>query len=107
MDHIAYSINEKKVTVRLPEQMDIQNSGEIRKEVSKLVQEKKDMDFHFELSRVQYLDSVGVGVLVGFQRKIYGNGNDVVFLNPGDQVMRIFETTQLIKVFNIKHTEAF
>ncbi len=103
MDHISYSVNEKKVTVVLPEQMDIQNSGEVREEVSNLIQEKSAMDFSFDLSRVEYLDSVGLGVLVGFQRKIYGKGNDVVFLNPGRQVMRIFETTQLEKVFNIVH----
>ena len=101
MGNISSKRDEKTVYVALPEQIDIKNAGEIRNEVKQLIEEQKDKDYTFDLTRTAYLDSVGLGMLVGFQRKIFNNGKDVVFLNPSRKIMRVFETTQLDKVFKI------
>lgn len=56
-----------------------------------------------DLTDVQFLDSTGLGVLVGTMRKMPA-GADLVVVCNRPHVLKVFEVTGLSKVFDIRHS---
>jgi anti-sigma B factor antagonist len=54
-----------------------------------------------DLTGVQFLDSTGLGVLVGTMKKIGSEGSLVIVCNR-PHILKVFEITGLAKVFDIR-----
>ena len=57
-----------------------------------------------DLSGVTFIDSTGIGVLVGALKRARESGNDFVLVCPQRRVRRVFEITGLLNVFQIAKT---
>lgn len=57
------------------------------------------------LSKVEYLDSTGLGVLIGGLKRLREVGGNLALVGPGMRIQRIFEITGLNKIFDIYQTE--
>ena len=61
------------------------------------------------LTRARYLDSVAIGMLVGFRRNFLASGgdsNDLVLMLPKEgPVRRTFDITGLSKLFSVAYVE--
>ncbi len=57
------------------------------------------------LSKVEYLDSTGLGVLIGGLKRLRESGGNLALVGPGMRIQRIFEITGLNKIFDIYATE--
>lgn len=58
------------------------------------------------LSKVEYLDSTGLGVLIGGLKRLREAGGNLVLVGPDMRIQRIFEITGLNNIFDIYETEA-
>src|SRR5271169_4364563 len=58
------------------------------------------------LAGVKYVDSSGVGQLVGTLTAARGQGVDLKLLNPVKQVSDLLRMTKLISVFDVRDNEA-
>lgn len=54
-----------------------------------------------DLDEVEFLDSTGLGVLVGSLKRFRGNEGDLVLVCTQPRIMKVFEITGLTKVFSI------
>jgi anti-sigma B factor antagonist len=54
-----------------------------------------------DLSAVEFLDSTGLGVLVGIFHRLRSRDGSMAFVSTDDRVRRIFHVTQLTKIFTI------
>lgn len=54
-----------------------------------------------DLSRVNYMDSSGVGTLVDIKRRVSKVAGDLVLLSPQKMVRSVLEITQLTRFFTI------
>jgi RNA polymerase sigma-B factor len=54
-----------------------------------------------DLEAVEFLDSTGLGVLVGGLKRMRSNGGDMVLVCTKPRILKVFEITALTKVFNI------
>lgn len=54
-----------------------------------------------DLSEIRFMDSQGLGVLIGLQKKLAQRHGGLKVLNPGPQARKIFELTRLGRVFEI------
>ncbi len=59
-----------------------------------------------DLSKVEYLDSTGLGVLIGGLKRLREVDGNLSLVSPGMRIQRIFEITGLNKIFDIYATEA-
>ena len=59
-----------------------------------------------DLSLVQYVDSGGLGALVGLLTSVRAAGGNVKLATLNERVSRVFKTTHLHKVFEIYATTA-
>ncbi len=57
--------------------------------------------FYVDLSDVQFVDSAGLGVLVGLKMTCKKNNSSIVLLNPSKQVMDILNVAKLDSIFDI------
>ncbi len=57
------------------------------------------------LSKVEYLDSTGLGVLIGALKHLRERQGNLVIVSPSMRITRIFEITGLYKIFTIYQTE--
>ena len=55
--------------------------------------------FIIDLSGVEFIDSSGLGALVGFFKKVRVGEGDVKLAGPSDSIVKIFQLTRLDKVF--------
>ncbi|WBQ03154.1 STAS domain-containing protein [Kribbella sp. CA-293567] len=57
-----------------------------------------------DLSRVEFLDSTGLGVLVGAHREAAAEGGALLLVAAGPRLQKIFKITKLHKVFALHDT---
>lgn len=57
------------------------------------------------LSRVEYLDSTGLGILIGGVKRLKEQGGSLRLTGPSARITRIFEITGLNKIFDVYPTE--
>ena len=48
-----------------------------------------------DIAAVEFMDDSGLGLLVGFVRRLSQQGGSLVLRNPTDQIRRVFEVTGL------------
>jgi len=91
---------EGHVDIHLDGSFDASNSNQVKEEFTDCLNEGyKNYSLDFE--KVEFVDSSGLGVLVGFYKKVKIGDGQLSLKNLNDSVMKIFELTQLDKVFKI------
>ncbi len=76
--------------------------GDTIRELAKKGQKK----ILLNLAGVTYVDSSGVGQLVGALTTARNQGGDLKLLNPNNQVLDLLRVTRLETVFDVKNDEA-
>jgi anti-sigma B factor antagonist len=91
------------VTVHAVGEIDLATSPQLRELLHRLVA-AGSRRVVLDLSGTTFIDSSGLGVLVGVLRATRENGDDRSFLLSGfqDQVRKVFEITGLDQVFTIE-----
>ena len=54
-----------------------------------------------DLSQTTFLDSTGLGVIIGLSKRVRPAGGDVLIVNTDDGIARTFEITGLSEIFRI------
>jgi anti-sigma B factor antagonist len=54
-----------------------------------------------DLSGVEFLDSTGLGVLVGIHHRLQAHDGTITLVSAGDRLSRVFHVTRLDKLFEI------
>lgn len=89
------------IKISISENFTISEAGKFRESTYSSIsigQTHFDIDF----MNCKFIDSTGLGVLVGLLKKCKDNGSDIVLRNLNSDVNKIFHMTRLDQVFNIK-----
>ena len=81
-------------------EIDIMSSEELKKEISEIINENKDIIINGE--NIEYMDSTGLGVLISLLKKTKEQDNKIVIKNLKPNIYKLFNITGLIKVFEIE-----
>lgn len=82
---------------------DTSNASEIREELRKILRDDRDI-YLFDLSQVNFIDSSGVGTLIGFV-KYAGRARRIELCGMSTAVTKVFRLTNLLSFFTI-HQDA-
>lgn len=86
--------------ITLTGEMDVYTSPRVKQLAKNLIAEGKN-NLIFDLRKVDYIDTAGLGVLVGILKRAREVGGSVD-LCYSDQVRKVFEITGLDRIFNIR-----
>lgn len=56
-----------------------------------------------DLSKVTYMDSSGLGVLVAFYKRVIKENTSLKLINPSERIMRMFNITGLSQFMDIEN----
>ncbi len=66
----------------------------------------KEVQAELDLSQVDYMDSTGLGVFIGFYKVVKANGGHVKISGVNKRLKRLFEITGLSEVMDIVSEES-
>ncbi len=98
---IDYKKKDDVVVVELNGEVDINTTDDLREKLYFIADENLS-DIKLDCTNLNYIDSVGLGVLVGLLKKVKGNNKDVYISNVKNMVKKLFYITGLDKVFIIE-----
>lgn len=81
-------------------EIDIYNSKEFKKELSVLLEERS-ADVHINCEKLEYIDSTGLGALVGVLKILKQDGKNLHLRNLRNSILKLIKITDLDKVFVI------
>ena len=94
------SINQDRVIVTLAGGLYVENAAALRETLLAYI-ERGYKYYTIDFSRVDYIDSSGLGVLVAIQKRTLQKGGGVTVKGLQGVVREVFELTRLVKVFDI------
>ncbi|HEY0902735.1 MAG TPA: STAS domain-containing protein [Marmoricola sp.] len=86
-------------------EIDVYTAPKLRDQISELV----NAGHHrlvVDMEKVEFLDSTGLGVLVGGLKKVRAQQGSMELICSQDRLLKIFRITGLAKVFTIHDSEA-
>ena len=82
-------------------EVDINTSSEVREKLESILEEKqKSMIINAE--ELDYIDSTGLGMLIGIVKKLKQLDLELILAKPQDSVLKLFRITGLDKVIRIR-----
>ena len=98
---INTTINNGQVIVNLAGSMYVEEAAILREKLIALM-ESGHKEFIIKLSKVDYIDSSGLGVLVAIQKKALQIKGGVTLVGTNGVVKELLELTRLNKVFTME-----
>ncbi|HHW30329.1 MAG TPA: STAS domain-containing protein [Clostridiaceae bacterium] len=92
---------EHSTNVYLSGEVDIYTSKSFKEELNNIVDSTK-LDLVIDFKDLSYIDSTGLGILVGALKKVKQNNKEVYITNIKDSIKKLFVITGLDKLFIIK-----
>ena len=84
--------------VKLSGEIDIYNSTDMKTQLVQLMEENI-ADVHIDCKELEYIDSTGLGALVGALKNIKGHDKEMYLKNVKPNILKLFRITNLDKVF--------
>lgn len=102
---MQYQVEENCLTIFLPPEVDHHNAEEIRKEADRVIEEKHIKHVIFDFANTNFMDSSGIGVIMGRYRHIFLLGGEVWAVHTSERMRRILSMSGVTKIMQIYEEE--
>ena len=92
--------------IRAPEELDHHSAENIRRESDEILARNNIRQIVFDFQKTVFMDSSGIGVIMGRYRNIRLTGGTVKAVHVGEQVERILRVSGIHKVIEIEKDPA-
>ena len=89
------------MTVKLHEDIDHNNALEIREKIDAEISKRPVKNLVFDFSNVEFMDSSGIGMILGRYKLLNSIGGYVYINNPTAPVMKIIEISGISRIIPI------
>ena len=76
------------------------NASDIKTEIKAAIKDTHTQ-IDIDLSRTGFVDSSGLGVLIGLHKTMVAKNGSIRILNPGESVQQVLELTRLHRLFEV------
>lgn len=88
--------------LKLGGEIDIYTSTIFKDELQKIYLSEDTGDVHIDASELEYIDSTGLGVLIGALKRLKQKDKDIYIRDTKPNVKKIFNITGLDKIFKLE-----
>ncbi len=85
-----FKVIDNYLMIKMPTEIDHHKSVDISKRADRYIVSKKVGNVVFDFERTTFMDSSGVGIILGRYRKISCFGGKVYAVNVGSRIRRLF-----------------
>ncbi len=89
------------LTIRLPKELDHPNADWIRKETDRLMERRYVKKIVFDFADTTFMDSSGIGVIMGRYRALGLQGGSIRAEHVGDRIYRILQLSGVHRFIEI------
>ena len=86
-------------------EVDISTSGRLRESLLRVLTDEQGRCLVVNLAGVSFIDSTGIGVLVGVWHRVRATSSMLALAAPSRQVSAVLQTTGLTKMLSVHDTE--
>ena len=97
-------IRDGVLRVTLEGEIDHHSAVATRGEIDRLIYENRPKCFELELSRMGFMDSSGLGLVMGRYALIRELGGEMTVLDPSPAILRIFKLAGMERLIRIEQT---
>ncbi|WP_058485811.1 anti-sigma F factor antagonist [Defluviitalea phaphyphila] len=97
---IIYSVKRGNLIVKIYGEIDHHTSETIREKLDKEFKKQNVKNIIFDFSEIQFMDSSGIGVIMGRYKNAKERGGKIGVFNLQPQVERVFKLSGLHKIIN-------
>ena len=94
-----------RLTVRIPGEIDHHSAKALREEIDRAIFYHRPKTLVLSLSEVSFMDSSGLGLILGRLTRIKELGGKLVIADPNLQVMKILRLAGLDKKISVERSE--
>ncbi len=94
-------IKDDSIYVSLLGEIDLKTSDSLRKELENLLDKHSGKELILDFQRVGFIDSSGLGVLLGRYKRIHTQGGKLSITNAQPQVKRILELSGISRLITV------
>lgn len=97
-----YQVQENCLTIYLPGELDHHMTEEIRREADRLIDKNHIRYVIFDFKETNFMDSSGIGVIMGRYRKVYLTGGEVWAAHVNqrmEKILRMSGVTKLVQLY--------
>ena len=87
--------------IDLEGELDVSTADKLKEYLHKLAEEEI-IDMKINLTNLDYIDSTGLGVMIGVLKKLKIEDKEIYIINPKNNVKKIFTITGLDKIFKVE-----
>lgn len=98
--NVDFTQEGRTLIVKLDGDIDHHTSEEIRRKIEKEFSKRGVQHINFDFTKVSFMDSSGIGMIIGRYKAVDKLGGQVVVSNINDSVYRLFEMSGLHKIIN-------
>lgn len=100
-----YHVHNHCLTIFLPKEVDHHNAESIRMKADQLIEAHQIKSVIFDFERTNFMDSSGIGVIMGRYRTVYLLGGDVWAVNTNERMKKILIMSGVAKIIQIYEEE--
>lgn len=87
--------------VKVIGEVDIDSADELKEKLIDLLEEK-NRSIIINAEDMEYIDSTGLGMLIGIVKRLKTESNDLIIVNPKPGILKLLSITGLDKVFSVR-----
>ena len=87
--------------INLGGELDVSTSDKLKEYLHKLADQEM-LDMKINLENLEYIDSTGLGAMIGVLKKLKVGNKEIYIINPRNNVRKIFNITGLDKIFKVE-----
>ena len=93
-----YMVSDKMLVISMIAELDHHLADEMREVIDDVIDVRGVEDIIFDFSRINFMDSAGIGLIMGRYKKVMFIGGKAAVTNVGNAVDRIFKISGLYKI---------
>ena len=100
-----YVPREKQLTLRISEEIDESTTEKLRRKIDNEITRFLPRKVIFDFSDVSFMDSAGIGMLLGRYKIIRMLGGQLELINVNRQIEKVFEISGILRIIPINKEE--
>lgn len=94
----VYKIEGQSLVYKMPKELDHHVAQKLCSELDMLIETNAITELVFDFFNTEFMDSSGIGVIIGRSRTMQFRGGKVVAINMGRRVQMLFQSAGLGKI---------
>ncbi len=97
----GYEVDGMTLTIRVPKELDHHLAEKVRREAEAIMEGRLIKHIIFDFKNTDFMDSSGIGVIIGRCRAMHLYGGKVDVCNVGERIQRILKVSGLEQIVGI------